>query len=214
MKMSKWIIIMIILSLSLPCYAEIELRQLYGLREKESLQDFVRKVESDNKGDLSNVKKLKMLGIAYHNLAVLKVKGASLKAAAYLQKAYSLSPADDEVKAYLGSATTMVGRDSWNVLTKVSVVGKGIKMMDEAVARMPDSIVARMVRANNSLDLPEFFKRKGIAKKDFQHLGMLITKPSADVDSDIKAEVFYRLGEFSRREGNVSEKQSERGLEP
>lgn len=200
MKIPKWMIGMVIVSVAFPCYAEMELRQLYGLRKKESLQKFVWNAEQESKDDLSDIKKLKMLGIAYHNLAVLKVKDASRKATAYLQKAYSLAPADDEVMVYLGSSTTMVGRDSWNVLTKVSIVNKGIKMMDEAVARMPDSIVVRMVRANNSLDLPEFFQRKGIARKDFEHLEMLITKPSAEVEPDIKAEVFYQLGMFSKSE--------------
>lgn len=204
--MSKLVIMIIILSLSLPCYAEIELKQLYGLRNKENLQGFIQKVEHDKKGDLSDVKKLKMLGIAYHNLAVLKVKGASQKAAAYLQKAHSLLPADDEVKAYLGSATTMVGRDSWNVFAKISIVNQGIKMMDEAVAEAPDNIVVRMVRANNSLELPEFLKRKNMAKKDFQYLKMLITKPSTDVEPDIRAEVFYQLGMFSKGEGSISGK--------
>lgn len=203
MKILKWMIGLVILSISLPCSAEMELRQLYGLREKESLQEFVQKVEHDNQGDLSDVKKLKMLGIAYHHLATLKVKEASQKAATYLQKAFSLSPADREIQAYLGSATTMVGRDSWNVLAKVSIVNKGIKMMDEAVAETPDSIVVRMVRANNSLNLPPLFDRKEIAKKDFQYLEMLITKPSAEVEPDIKAEVFYQLGMFFRQEGNI-----------
>ena len=99
-----------------------------------------------------------------------------------------------------------MGRDSWNVLVKDGFVHKGIKMMDDAVAEVPDSIVVRMVRANNSLQLPEFFKRKDIAKKDFQYLKMLITKSSVEIDSDIKAKVFYQLGTFSRQEGNVPEK--------
>ena len=182
----------------------MELRQLYGLREKDALQEFVRKSENEIRFNSSDLQKFKMLGIAYHNLAVLNVKDASGKAAAYLQKAHSWSPADDEVPAYLGSATTMVGRDSWNVFAKVSIVHQGIKMMDEAVGKMPDSIVVRMVRANNSLDLPEFFKRKEIAKKDFQYLERLIARSSAEVEPDLKAEVFYQLGMFFRREGNSS----------
>lgn len=198
-----WMIGIVILGLSIPCSAEMELRQLYGLREKEALQEFVQKVENESKLDSSGAKKLKMLGIAYHNLATLKVNGASRKAIVHLQKARSLSPNDGEVRAYLGSATTMVGRDSWNMLTKINSVNKGIKMMDEAVVRLPDNVMVRMVRANNSLDVPESFKRKEIARKDFQHLEILITKSSANVESNIKAEIFYQLGILYKREGNV-----------
>ena len=190
------------MSISVPCYAEIELQQLYGLREKEALQDFIQKTENEDRITSSDIQKLKMLGIAYHNLATLKVKDASRKAVAYLQKVYSLSPNDNEVQAYLGSATTMAGRDSWNVLTKIGTVSKGIKMIDDAVVRMPDSIVIRMVRANNSLDLPDLFKRKEIAKKDFQQLEILITKSPVKVEPDIKAEILYQLGMFYRRENN------------
>lgn len=197
-----WLIGIIFLSISVPCYAEIELQQLYGLRETEALQNFVLKAENEVRIDSSNIEKIKMLGIAYHNLATLKVKDASKRAVAYLQKTHSLSPNDDEVQVYLGSATTMVGRDSWNVLTKIGTAKKGIKLIDDAVARMPDSIVIRMVRANNSLDLPDFFKRKEIARKDFQQLEMLVTKSSTDIEPDIKAEIFYQFGMFYKRENN------------
>ena len=199
-----WLIGIIVLSISDPCYADIDLDQLYGLREKEVLQDFVQKTENEIGIGSADIQKLKMLGIAYHNLATLKVQDTSRKAVAYLQKAHSLSPNDEEVQVYLGSATTMVGRDSWNVLSKISSVNKGIKMMDEAVVTMPDSIVVRMVRANNSLDLPDLFNRKEIAKKDFQHLEMLITKAFVNVESDIKAEVFYKLGMLYSGESNAS----------
>jgi len=199
-----WLIGIIFLSISASCYAEVALQQIYGLRDKEILQDFIQKTENEIRATSSNIQKFKMIGIAYHNLATLKVKDADRKAVVYLQKAYFLSPNDDEVQAYFGSAITMIGRDSWNVLTKIDTVNKGIKMIDAAVVRMPDSIVIRMVRANNSLDLPDIFKRKEIAKKDFQYLEMLVTKSSLDIDPDIKAEIFYQLGMLYRRENNDS----------
>src|SRR3989338_4393039 len=119
-----WIIGIMIFGLTVSCYAEIELQQLYGLREKEALQNFVQKTENETGANSSDTQKLKMLGIAYHNLATLKVRDASKKAVAYLQKARNLSPNDAEIQSYLGSATTMVGRDSWNVLAKLPNVNK------------------------------------------------------------------------------------------
>jgi len=230
MKM-RWLIIGIIVAgISTPCYAQTDLKQLYGLRNRIALQKFVREMENVTK--ISDVRRLKTLGIAYHNLATLKVNGASGKAVDYLQKAYSLSSHDNEVLAYLGSAMTMAGRDSWNIFTKMSMVHKGIKKMDEAAASRPDSIVIRMVRANASLNLPDSFKRKETAKKDFQYLEMLITKSTANATPDTEAEIFYQLGMFAKQSGSISKakeyfrksinaspdsqwgKQAERSLEP
>ncbi len=202
MKILKLILCIVILNFSCPCNAQVKLKELYHLMEKESLDSIVEKLENNDSIDTADIEKLKMLGITYHNLAVLNVKDASRKSVFYLQKVYSLSALDQEVKAYLGSATTMLGRDSWNVLAKMSIVNKGIKMMDDALLSSPDSIVARMVRAKNSLDLPDLFNRKVIAKKDFQYLEKLITKTSLNVDSDMNAEIFYQLGMFYRQENN------------
>jgi len=163
-----WMTGVFVLGLTMSCWAQMDLKQLYDLRDKSELLEFIGKTEA--KLDPADVKKLKMLGIAYHNLATLKMKGASAKAAAYLQKAYALSPHDDEVLAFLGSSWTMVGRDSWNVLAKTSDVNQGIKMIDQAVAQSPDNIVVRTVRMNNSLEVPAFFNRKDMADKDLQYL--------------------------------------------
>lgn len=194
---------MIFWNMSAICFAQIELERLYGLRDEKELRGFIEGFQQQKINvQFSDVEKLKMLGIAYHNLAVLKVKGASAQAVDCLQKAWSLSASDYETLAYLGSSMTMTARDSWNVLGKVSLANKGIKMIDDAVFHRPDSFVIRMVRARNSLDLPEFFSRTEVAKKDFLFLQGLFIKSNIPWDPAVEAEVFYELGMFFRRENN------------
>jgi tetratricopeptide (TPR) repeat protein len=183
-------------------YAEADLSRIYGLREKDKLNELIHNVEKQIKIDPSDKITFKILGIAYHNLAVLKVKGASVKAVEYLEKAYSLLPDDHEVLAYFGNAKTMMARDSWNIFTIISEVNKGLDMIDEAVNKAPDNIPIRMVRANNSLNVPGVFDRKEFVKTDFHHIEMLLKDPSWMGYSYIKAEIFYQLGMFYKAEGN------------
>ncbi|MBI3813568.1 MAG: tetratricopeptide repeat protein [Nitrospinae bacterium] len=194
------VITLLIISLSSAGYGETDFNKLYNLTDKNSLERIIHDTEKSNPLDKDS---LKVLGIAYHNLGRLEIKGLPDKAVEYLEKANQLSPADYEALAYLGSAKTMVARDSWNFFTKLSKVNEGINMMDRAVSKSPDNIAIRMVRANNSLKLPGFLNRKGIAMKDFQHLATLI-QMSEGVSPDLKAEIFYQLGMLYKSDGNES----------
>ncbi|MFQ5901439.1 MAG: hypothetical protein ACE5IH_07780 [Thermodesulfobacteriota bacterium] len=195
----------LVVSLSNVAYAEaIDFNRLYGLRDKKELEEIIRDASDAIKENPSDKDNLKVLGIAYHNLGILEVKGAPTKGVEYLEKAYQLSPDDYEILAYLGSAKTMVARDSWNVITKVSQVNKGANMMDKAVRKAPENIAVRMVRANNSLALPKFFNRRHLARRDFLAIERLIGKDASSIDSDTKAEVFYQLGMIYKDEKDNS----------
>jgi len=198
------ILLLLIVILSTIGHAEMNLDKLYGLRDKTRLKKIIREAEDIIKRNPSDKNILKVLGIAYHNLGVLEVKGAPKKSVRYLEKARKLAPEDYEILAYLGSAKTMVARDSWNVITKVSQVNKGVKMIDKAVKMAPDNIAIRMLRANNSLALPGFFKRRHLAKGDFLYIEKLIEKNPSIADSITKAEVFYKLGMIYKNEKNSS----------
>lgn len=192
MKKLKVIVnfLLALVSLSNVVHGETDIKRLYNLTDKDSLEMIISDLE---KASPLNKDNLKLLGIAYHNLAILEVKGASYKTVEYLERANQLSPYDYEVLAYLGSAKTMAARDSWNFFTKLSKVNEGINMMDRAVSKSPDNIAVRMVRANNGLKLPGFLNRKDIALRDFQHLEILVQRVEG-VSPDLKAEIFYQLG--------------------
>lgn len=168
---------------------------IYGMRERKALEATVREYEEILRAHPDNPQALKALGIASHNLGAQKVSGAVARAVRHLEQARALLPGDAEVLAYLGSARTMVARDSWNPITKVSAVREGAKLIDMAVARDPDSVTVRFVRANNSLRLPGVFNRAHHAKADLEHLLRLSTGEKAVMFSpELIAEIHFKLG--------------------
>lgn len=182
----------------------VALSELFGLMDEKSLKAEVEASEQFMKSQKDGKKHLKRVGIAYHNLAVLEVDKASSKSHFYLQKAYKKNPNDYEILAYLGSAKTLLGRDSWRVFQKVINVNEGVKMMDEAVRKAPDNAFIRILRANNSLSLPRFFKRRSKAKEDFLHIEILLQRHPNMLPSSLQAEIFNHLAEIFKNEGNTA----------
>ncbi len=203
-KIVTAVLFLCVVSHPVASFGEVALKKIYGLRDKSRLQNVIAEAEKAMEQNPSDQHSLKVLGIAYHNLGVLKVSGAPKKAEEYLEKSKNASPDDYEVLVYLGSAKTMVARDSWNVFTKISNVNKGVNMIDSAVKKAPDNITLRIVRADNSLALPGSFNRIHFVKEDFLHSEKLIERASSEIDADTRAEVFYQLGMVYKSEGNMS----------
>ena len=178
-----------------------QIQQLYGLRNKEALLKILKKKKAELKSNPDDIEIIKSLGIVYHNLGVLKVHKAPQEAVKYLKRVNKLVPNDYEVLAYLGSAKTMIARDSWNPIRKISYANEGIKLIDKAVYKDPDNIVIRFIRVNNSLSLPKFFKRNGLAKKDLLYLLGLSRKREKCFTSAIMAEIYFYLGNIYFSEG-------------
>lgn len=187
--MNRVIIIFLMLGLSQTTWAEIPLTKLYGLREVTALEQLVN--QETNTADTPDEQK--RLGIAWHNLAVLEQSGAAQKAYDILKPLAKTLPKDYEVLAYLGSAQTMVGRDSWNPISKISAVNKGIAQLDQALTKAQDNFVIRIVRVNNSLALPGFLGRAGKVKPDLEHLLNLFKHTEAPID--VRAEVYFKMGQ-------------------
>ena len=181
------------------CKNQITMQDVYRLRDKDQLKKLISEQES-----IAQKKKdypvLKLMGVAYHNLGIIKVSGSSEKSVFYLQKAYELNPDDNETLAFLGSAITMKARDSWNFFTKLSEVNKGTNLLDKAVSREPDNCVIRVVRGNNSLCLPDFLGRKKIAKQDFLKVEQILSRKNNELDSNTIAEVYYQLALIYKNE--------------
>jgi len=173
------------------------LAAIYGMREKKGLEAVIKEYGEILRARPNDPHALKALGIASHNLGAQKASGAVGDAVKYLEQARTLLPADAEVLAYLGSATTMLARDSWNPITRLSAVWEGTKLIDTAVARDPDNVTVRFVRANNSMKLPQFFNRAHYAKTDLQHLLTLSASgrgKTAMFSPEMLAEIHFKLG--------------------
>lgn len=180
--------------------APLTLPELATTHDPVVLRAEIARLDSASPPQSGEAERLKRLGMAWHNLAALKIDGASAEAQKWLKEASAAAPTDAQVMAYLGSAQTMIARDSWNVITKVSEVNKGIALIDKAVRQAPDDITVRMVRMTNSLSLPGFFGRAPKAREDLVYLhGVLAKQTLLPVAS---AEICYRLGDIVQGEGD------------
>jgi cytochrome c-type biogenesis protein CcmH/NrfG len=144
---------------------------------------------------------LKALGIAFHRKANEDAETYAPKAVEYLTRAHEIDTKDYETMCYLGSATTMMARTTWNPIKKMSYVNKGAGFMDKAVRRDPDNVSVRLTRAFNSKSLPSFLERGHIALEDFEHLAGVIEK-SPDVSQAIKRTVYSNLAELYGKAGD------------
>nr|VFJ42610.1 MAG: hypothetical protein BECKDK2373B_GA0170837_100234 [Candidatus Kentron sp. DK] len=198
--MKKWLFILLFLPImAMGDNNLLPLDKLAGTMDRQILETEIANIEATGKS-IDKAERLKRLGIAWHNLASLEVSGASSEADRWLKQALDASPTDYEVMAYYGSARTMVARDSWNVVTKVISVNKGVSLIDKAVRKAPENIIVRLVRANNSLALPKMFKRRPKAKEDFSFLHERLD--TLDISAETRAEICFKLGKIREEDGD------------
>jgi tetratricopeptide (TPR) repeat protein len=97
----------------------------------------------------------------------------------------------------------MLAKDAWDPMSKSSYVNQGIACMDKAVRMNPDNISIRMIRANNSKNLPRFLDRRSIAYEDFGHLARLFEK-NPDVAASLKVSVYRDIAALYREDGDTA----------
>lgn len=181
-------------------WADYSLEQLHSLREVDILEQLIKKEPLTV--DSSEEEK-KRLGIAWHNLAVEEQSGAAEKAVQILKPLVKKLPKDYVVLAYLGSSTMMVGRDSWNPMTKMTSVNKGIALIDKSVVKDKDNITNRLIRVYSSLELPDFLGRKNKIKPDLDYLVDVIQR--TEVSLTAKSEINFLMGEFLKSENEQAQ---------
>ncbi len=159
----------------------------------------------------SDYNTIKSLGIACHTKAREDAKKFAPKAVEFLSKAHEINKNDKETMCYLGSATTMMAKTTWNPFKKTSYVDKGIALMDKAVELDPDNVSVRMTRAMNSIRLPSMFNRRDIAVEDFEHLVDIIEKKPESYAS-IKKEVYHNLAELHSKAGDQAKAEKFKNL--
>lgn len=148
-----------------------------------NLQREARRLEGVLENDSQNVATVKKLGICYHDLARSDSEQYAPKAVETLTRGREMDRKDLEILCYLGSATTMMAKTTWNPMKKMAFVNKGVGYMDKAVKKDPDNITIRMTRGHNAMALPAFLNRKSIAVEDFEYLAKLIAdNPGKYVD--------------------------------
>jgi tetratricopeptide (TPR) repeat protein len=156
--------------------------------------------------DPSDYDALRTLGIVYYAASLKDSKAYTKKAVRYLEQAKQKKFDDNVVLCYLGSAYTMLAKDAGDPMSKSSYVNKGIECMDKAVRMDPENISVRLIRANNSKNLPKFLNRRSVAYEDFEHLAGLFEKNS-DVSPSLKACVYRDLAALYKEDGDAAKAQ-------
>lgn len=195
----------VILSISVAVAAPTAIAQevAYGVTDKQRLQNILLDAKMHLASEKNNLQWLKAAGIASHQLASLKVSGASDDAVIYLRKATELEPEDAELLAYLGSAYAMAGRDSGFLVNRISHVNRGLAALDKAVKKDPNNLNVRFIRGSVSYSLPPMFSRKATAVSDYLFF-VSEAKTRVQVNPDRLSEAYYKLGQLSEERDQKS----------
>ncbi len=171
-----------------------------SLTNVKIIEQEIKKIEKKKK---LNKKDSLNLVILYHNLALYKKElKTTERAIEKIEKIYKKNKTPI-ITTYYGSTLTLIGRDSKNPVIKIQYVKKGLKYIDKAIEEKPDNLFIRMVRANNNLELPSFFKRLKYAIKDFEWIRKNFEKGKIKLQPQTMAEVYYKLGDAYKRTGKV-----------
>ena len=123
-------------------------------------------------------------------------KKAVKKATKILEKAVKLDPENAIARAFLGTAYNLKSRDASMPWNKMKWVKKGIALLDMAVEKNSKNIWVRLERGSNSLELPAFFNRLPVAKKDFDFLVNCIeTEPDSFILNAEGTSIYLEKGE-------------------
>jgi cytochrome c-type biogenesis protein CcmH/NrfG len=184
-----------------------ELHDLSDIQLSEKISEFQKKLDQNP----TDYETMKALVISYHHKARKDAKEYAPRAVEFLSRAYEINKKDNETMCYLGSATTMMAKTTWNPIKKMSYVNKGTGLMDKAVRSDPDNVSVRMTRASNSKSLPSFLNRGDVALEDFEYLTGLIEKNPESLAS-IKKQVYSNLAELYIKTGDQAKAKKFRKL--
>lgn len=149
---------------------------------------------------------LENLGIMYHNMSEKQIIDGAKDSIKYFEKAYKIRP-NPLTKCWLGSAWTIVSRDTNNPITKLDAVARGIKIIDEAnseVTEEPGIYIVPFIRIQNSYSLPNEFARLDKVNKDLNFLLKSIkNRPEVFEELYDPGEVFLFKGLYLLRENKT-----------
>jgi tetratricopeptide (TPR) repeat protein len=127
-------------------------------------------VEAGLRADTSLAAKFKA-AVFYHDLARANPDGRDRKRSQTLfGEILGTHPGSAEALAYLGSLSTLEGRDAHLPWNKIRYVKKGCALMDQAVAEDSTNAMVRLIRFQNNFQLPDFFNRRPFVAADLAYL--------------------------------------------
>ncbi|MCG8402524.1 MAG: tetratricopeptide repeat protein [Firmicutes bacterium] len=130
-----------------------------------------------------------------HKLGVDGDKEAVTRAYELFEQMHQANPDDQVVKAYYGSATTLLGRDAIDPTERFKYALKGNKILDNAVAGHPENIEIRTLRGYVSYRLPEmYFHRTATAIEDFKYLVERYEQDNSAFSRDFYWQLLFDMG--------------------
>jgi hypothetical protein len=131
-----------------------------------------------------------------HDKAVQGDKAETKALVTDLEKLTAEQPQNQLLKAYLGSAYTLRGRDIGFGPKAYSNLKNGLKTLDAAVEAEPQNAAVRFIRAINNFSLPAFCNRRDNAREDFRLLLAQLEKPHPEfqLSTETTQAIYYYAG--------------------
>lgn len=141
-------------------------------------------------------------GIVLHQQALAGDKAAARDALGFFSRKMEEYPQNPLIMAYTADCLSLAGRDAPKPEEMFAGAIKGMKLFDTAVNADPANIEIRLLRARQSLRLPEgFFRRTATAITDLEYLINRYEEDSSVFPEEVYHELLYELGTAYRRLG-------------
>lgn len=121
---------------------------------------------------------------------------------AALEKLLVAQPNEQVARVYLGSAYTLRSRDLPLGPAKLRALRKGIALMDEAAAAVPDNGNVQLTRAVTNEALPVFLGRRKVAREQLEQLVAQIEKDPAKLAPADQQLLYLNAGEAAKKAGD------------
>lgn len=144
--------------------------------------------------------------IRLHDRGALGDPEAARKAEELLSALRPKHPGDPIVEGYFASASSLVGKYSSDSGRMFEGAITAMMTLDHLVAKNPDNVRLRLLRAGHSYRLPQsFFRRSATAIADFAYLLSRADESSSLLAPQVRQELQYKLGACYERLGMIPE---------
>lgn len=123
---------------------------------------------------------------------------------AALEKVLERTPNDQVARVYLGSACTLRSRDLSIGPGKLTALRKGIALMDEAAAAVPENAGVQLTRAVTNQALPGFLGRRKIARQQLDELVAMVARDPAKLTPPDRQLLYLNAGAAAKNAGEAA----------
>ncbi|WP_051475580.1 hypothetical protein [Bacillus sp. J37] len=141
--------------------------------------------------------------IQLHQQAIDGDKQAAKKAYEILKKVKLKTVNHALIDAYFGSSSALIARDHPDLIEKMNLAKRGLKVLDQAVKAEPNNSEIRVLRGNVAFRLPEtYFKRTKTAIEDFHFLIKEYENNRNNISKEQYSEFLLNLGSAYKNLGD------------